>query len=176
MRPGFIRLGHAGFRPAFRGWEGGGPSPERSSPAPPGGQCPRGLTFVLEVEASGGHADVRLEVQVELVGRAVQQGGHRGPCRGAEGGSASHTHVLLRRRTHGDTCFPVHPLAPLTVTLHSPRVSALTLGGGRGQPVSLSGGRGRSPLCLPHNPGRWDMSLHLTPRFTVHGASRPAAL
>lgn len=53
----------------------------------PGGRgrwCREGLTFVLQVEAGGGHTDVRLEVQVELVGGAVEQGGHRGPWK--EGG------------------------------------------------------------------------------------------
>lgn len=39
------------------------------------------LTFVLQVEASRSHADVRLEMQVELIGGAVQQGGHCGSCK-----------------------------------------------------------------------------------------------
>ena len=38
------------------------------------------LTFVLQVEAGSGHADVRLEVQVELVGCAIEQCWHRGTC------------------------------------------------------------------------------------------------
>lgn len=37
-----------------------------------------GLTFVFQVKTGGGHADVRLEAQVELVGRAVQQRRHGG--------------------------------------------------------------------------------------------------
>lgn len=57
-------------------WEGRDPGSVPTQ-KPPHSHDPRILTLVFQVEASSRHTDVRIEVEIELVGGAVQEGGHR---------------------------------------------------------------------------------------------------